>query len=104
MCAATPVRDRAAMIARMAPHLDGGVWHFFTTTDAALIDRAAPKALSSFAEDEGISFILPDGIARDLGFDTGMPMARITLKVNSALVGVCLTAAVAGVLAEHGIP
>ena len=99
-----PVRDKAAMIAGMAPYLDTETWHFCTTTDDALSTRAASLALASFAEDEGASFILQDEAARELGFATDMPMARITLTVHSALDGVGLTAAVAGALGDDDIP
>jgi len=57
-----------------------------------------------FGEDEGTSLILPDEVARDLGFAVEMPMSRITLSVNSALDGVGLTAAVATALAGAHIP
>ena len=101
--APTPLRETGAMIADMAPRADARVWHFCTTADAGLAARAAPRALASFAEDEGLSFILPQAAASDLGFDTGLAMARITLAVTSALDGVGLTAAVAGALAADGI-
>ena len=100
----TPVRDSAAMINGMAPVADGRVWHFCTTADAGLAARAAPLALASFAEEEGTSLVLPEPAAREMGFDTGLPMTRITLSVHSALDGVGLTAAVARALAEKGIP
>jgi len=98
------VRDSQAMIAGMAPVQDPEIWHFCTTADAALAKRAGPNALAVFAEDEGVSMILPEEAARDLGFETDMPMTRITLSVNSALDGVGLTAAVSGALADAHIP
>jgi len=100
---APPVRDTAAMIAGMAPRADAGVWHFVTAADDALAARAAPHALASFAEDEGMSFILSGAAAARHGFATDLPMARITLGVHSALDGVGLTAAVSGALAAAGI-
>jgi hypothetical protein len=48
--------------------------------------------------------ILPLAEARALGLPTDLPMACITLTVQSALDGVGLTAAVSGALAEAGIP
>ncbi len=98
-----PIAGRRAMIAAMAPRLDALRWHFCTTSDAGLAGRAAPRALGSFAEREGMSFILEEAAARELGFDTALPMAWITLDVHSALDGVGLTAAVAGALADEGI-
>lgn len=98
-----PVRDTGEMIAGMAPILDPTSWIFCTTTDAALALKAADIALASFLENEGSSFILPLDKAEALGFDTDMPMARITLSVHSALDGVGLTALVSSALADAGI-
>lgn len=95
------VHDRDAMIAGMAPRLDPQIWHFCTTTNPDALSQAA---LARFEEEEGTSVILPDTVAVAQGFDTTLPMARITLEVHSALDGVGLTAAVARVLAEAGIP
>ena len=94
------VRDRAAMIAGMAPVLDGEIWHFCTQPAAMPIP---PEALASFQEEEGCSLILREADAKRLGLTTDLPMARITLTVNSALDGVGLTAAVATALAEEGV-
>jgi len=87
------------MIAGMAPVLDPQPWVFCTTRGPA-----PPEALASFVEAEGLSLILPLSVAERLGFDTALPMRRITLTVHSALDGVGLTAAVAGALAGAGIP
>lgn len=94
-----PVKDQAAMIAGMAPELDGTVWHFCTRVEA---DPAG--ALAVFEEAEGRSLVLADDLAAARGYDVSQPMARITLTVHSALDGVGLTAAVAGALADAGIP
>lgn len=94
------VRNPQDMIAAMSPALDTQVWHF-CTTDAAV--PFADQALARFEEDEGTTLILSEAVARRHGFDTELPMARITLQVHSALDGVGLTAAVAGVLAQAGI-
>ena len=98
------VRETAAMIAGMAPARDPETWHFCTTDDRDLAERARPHALAVFGEEEGTSLILPDEVARDLGFAVEMPMSRITLSVHSALDGVGLTAAVATALAGALIP
>ncbi|MEM8776383.1 MAG: ACT domain-containing protein [Pseudomonadota bacterium] len=98
------IKDTQAMIAGMAPVLDADTWNFCTTKDQALADKTMPLALAFFDEDEGKSFILLSQIAKDFGFECELPMARITLSVHSALDGVGLTAAVAGLLAEHAIP
>jgi len=95
----TPVRETQAMIAGMAPVLDPARYHFCVLGDDTLL----PHAIASFREDEGLSLILTAQIAQAHGLDTGLPMRRITLTVQSALDGVGLTAAVATALAEAGI-
>ena len=102
--AGTPVRDTGAMIAGMSPALDPVIYHFCTFADATAAETARASAIASFTEAEGVSLVLPDAAARQLGVESDLPMQRITLNVYSALDGVGLTAAVAGVLAEQGIP
>lgn len=92
------------MIAGMAPALTDGRFVFCTATDPVLAARAAAVAVATFREDEGLSLILPFEAAVGFGLDTGLPMRCITLAVFSALDGVGLTAEVAGVLADAGIP
>ena len=95
----SPVKDRAAMIAGMAPELCETVFHFCTGVEAD-----ATGALAVFEEVEGRSLILTDDLAAARGFERDQPMAQITLTVHSALDGVGLTAAVATALADAGIP
>ncbi|MDG4647694.1 ACT domain-containing protein [Roseibacterium sp. SDUM158017] len=97
------VRDRAAMIRGMAPVRRAGAY-VFCTVPRAQAAAAADAAIATFAEDEGLSVILPRERAEALGQDAALPMACITLSVHSALDGVGLTAAVAGALADAGIP
>ncbi|MWB76556.1 ACT domain-containing protein [Pseudooceanicola sp. 216_PA32_1] len=95
-----PVSDTSAMIAGMDPVLEPGTWVFATSEDPAL----AAQAVALYREAEGTSLILPLEVAQAAGFDTSAPMRCITLRVNSSLLGVGLTAAVAGVLAAAGLP
>lgn len=99
----TTIRDRQAMIAGMRPELVPGLWQFCTLTDPAQIDQAVIHALATFREAEGMSVILPQVTAESLGLPLTAPMRQITLQVFSSLEGVGLTAAVASVLADHGI-
>ncbi len=92
------------MIAGMTPRRTAGEYVFATTDDPALVRDLAPQAQGVFAEAEGTSMILPVDLAAKAGFDVTAPMHCITLAVYSALDGVGLTAAVAGALAQHGIP
>lgn len=97
-----PVRDTAAMISVMRPVLDDEVYHFCTLSGWP--DEAVTEALAVFREEEGLSVVLPERMARRLDLPRDMPMRRITLTVFSALDGVGLTAAVADTLAREGIP
>lgn len=99
-----PVSDTNAMIAGMAPMLQPGQFVFCTTADDSVAARAMPDAIATYREAEGLSLILPVAAAKALGFDVSMPMACITLTVQSSLEGIGLTAAVATALTEAGIP
>lgn len=86
-----PVSELGAMLAGMAPVLDGRAWFF------VVIEGEPPAdAFAVIREDEGTTAIMA-------GERAGMPFARITLTVHSALEGVGLTAAVSGALAQAGI-
>ncbi len=98
-----PVRDTAGMIQGMSPELDPETYHFCTFAGVSDAGSACAKALASFTEAEGLSLILRQEDAKAFGVESDLPMQRITLNVYSALDGVGLTAAVAGVLADHGI-
>lgn len=98
-----PVKETRAMIAAMAAELQPGLFLFCSTDDPVLAAHCLRPAIAMMAEAEGLSFILPVGEARVLGFDDRMPMRQITLTVHSALDGVGLAAAVARALADRGI-
>ncbi len=97
------IRDTQSMLAGMTLVLAEGEFVFCTTSDAAVITSAAPSALGTFKEAEGVTLILARADAKALGFADAMPMRRIVLEVFSALDGVGLTAAVAGALADEDI-
>lgn len=86
-----PVSALAAMLAGMAPELDPRAWFFVVVEGEAPAD-----AFAVIREEEGTTAIVA-------GERAGMPFARITLTVHSALEGVGLTAAVSGALAGAGI-
>lgn len=93
--------DRDEMVAQMAPRLDP-VRYCFMVIDPASAPQALGAAIGTFREEEGVTAIVPESVARELG-EEGPTFARITLQVHSSLTGFGLTAAVASVLAEHGI-
>ncbi len=88
------------MVRGMAPVLRPGAWLFVAAPGR---EDLVAQALASFREDEGLSLVLPEALARAEGL-AGAPMACLTLTVWSALDGVGLTAAVSGALAAEGIP
>jgi len=98
-----PIHDRNAMISGMSPSRREGVFHFCTAGEPTSPEITA-KAIGTFREAEGLSLILPQATILKLGFADDQPMACITLNVFSALDGVGLTAAVAQILADAGIP
>lgn len=52
-------RTAAEMIGGMNPELWPGAYRFVSLTDRAEAERLRAGALASFAEDEGLSLILP---------------------------------------------
>ena len=80
----------------MAPVLDPETYHFAGGCDPALMS----DAMAAFHEDEGLSLIVTDAMAKAHDLPRDLPMARITLSVHSALEGVGLTSAVAQALAQ----
>lgn len=75
----------------------------------AVITRRAPDAAceavaqARIAEVEGVTYVVPEDFARAQGDPPGFIAAWLSLRVHSALNAVGVTAAVSGVLAEHGI-
>lgn len=89
------------MVAQMSPSLDT-VRYCFMVIDPATAPQALGAAIGTFREDEGVTAIVPEPVARELG-EEGPAFARITLQVHSSLEGYGLTAAVSGALAEAQI-
>lgn len=95
------VSGREDMLAQMAPRLDPVRYCFMVVTPSTA-PHALGAAIGTFREDEGVTAIVPEEVARELG-EKGPAFGRITLMVHSSLTGFGLTAAVASTLAEHGI-
>ena len=96
-----PVSRREDMLAQMAPRLDP-LRYCFMVVNPSTAPQALGAAIGTFREEEGVTAIVPEPLARELG-EEGPAFARITLMVHSSLEGFGLTAAVASTLAEHGI-
>lgn len=89
------------MVAQMAPRFDP-VRYCFMVISPDTAPQALGAAIGTFREDEGVTAIVPEVVARELGHE-GPAFARITLMVHSSLEGVGLTAAVSSALADAGI-
>ena len=91
--------DLPVLIAHLDPVLLPGAF-VFTTVDRVPQD-VAPAA--TVCEDEGTTLILEKEVADRNGLQYSFVAARITLRVNSPLEAIGLTAAVSGSLAAAGI-
>jgi hypothetical protein len=90
--------DLATLIRAMNPRLAPGVFVFATV-------KVAPAGLAplmTLREAEGITLILPRDEAA--GMQAAFPSRMITLEIHSSLDAVGFLAAIAGRLAEAGMP
>ena len=99
-----PIKGTRKMIANMTPVLQPGIFVFCSVLNNEDAKAALSVARCSFAEDEGLSLILPKAEADRIGLTYDTPMKQITLMVFSSVSGVGLTAAVSGELAKLKIP
>lgn len=90
-----------ALIASLRPVLHKGVYVFCVAPEK--MSLVGVDAVATFREAEGLTLVLEESIARDLGLVPRFRAAWITLSVNSDLGAVGLTAAVSGALTEAGI-
>lgn len=91
----------AKLLQTMSPELNPGVYVFCTVPVAE--PEILARAISSFREKEGFTYILPQSVADQFSMIYETAMAWISLQVHSSLQAVGLTAAVANALAESGI-
>ncbi len=96
-----PITDLQRLLAHMQPALHSGRYAFVAVPDDLTLD---PRLMiASLREPEGLSAILAERDALDLGLPVAFTAAWITLSVHSDLAAVGLTAAFAGELARAGI-
>jgi hypothetical protein len=93
--------DLNIILTRMQPELNPGRYAFVTLPFGMEIDPAL--VVASIQESEGLSVILPEHIALELGLSVAFTSAWITLTVHSDLAVVGLTAAFSQALAQSGI-
>ena len=85
----------------MQPELNPGRYAFLILPFGMEVDPAL--VMASVRESEGLSVIIPEQIALELGLPVAFTAAWITLTVHSDLAAVGLTAAFSQVLAQSGI-
>jgi hypothetical protein len=99
--ASGPIVDLRRLLREMRPRAHEGTYAFCLLPEGA---RLPSSAVFMFREREGVSVVLPTTEARALGLTVVAEASWITLEVYSSLEAVGLTAAVARVLSEVGIP
>jgi len=94
-------RDLPTLLASIEPELRPGTFVFVVVHDEALLDALAPEA--TIREPEGLTAVVRRERADALGLRYDYLAAWITLRVQSALDAVGLTAAVSAALARAGV-
>lgn len=95
------VIDLKTLLTGMRPELNPGRYAFVALPAGVMVDPA--HVVASIREPEGMSVILPERSALDLGLPIAFSAAWITLTVHSDLAAVGLTAAFSRVLGQAGI-
>lgn len=85
----------------MEPVLNEGVFAFVSVADSVALGSIEPVA--TIREQEGVSAIIRESDANELGFPVLLRAAWITLKVQSDLQAVGFTAAFSSALGAAGI-
>jgi hypothetical protein len=96
-----PIADLHVLISRLQPTLNPGTFAFATLSSDQRVE--VDDVVAFVREPEGISVVVDDDRARQLGLTTVFRCAWITLTVHSDLHAVGLTAAFASALASAGI-
>ena len=95
------VVDLKELLAHMQPELNPGRYAFVALPSGHALDPI--HVVASIREPEGLSVILPERAALDLGLPIAFTAAWITLTVHSDLAAVGLTAAFSQALGQAGI-
>lgn len=97
------ITDLRTLLASMQPALADGEFVFCTLPGARYGAGAEHAPVASFAEEEGLTLVLPRERADAAGLPYAGAFRMLTLRVHSSLEAVGLTAAVAACLTERGI-
>ena len=99
----TGEKDLEKLLAHMSPELSEVEYVFCTFRDARYGDLLDLEPIAAITESEGLTLVIPKGIADEKSCSYESPFKRITLKIHSSLDAVGLTAAFSHKLSEHGI-
>lgn len=91
------------LLRAMSPVLLEHDYVFSTIRNARYGDYSETCPIASFTENEGLTLVVLKNAAEQSGLSYQGVFRCITLGVHSSLEAVGLTAAVSGVLADHGI-
>jgi len=97
----SPIVDLAVLLRSMQPVLNPGLYVFATLAENQSL--TLDEVIASVRESEGLSVVVESAVASRYGLDATFPCAWITLKVNSDLAAVGLTAAFANALGAADI-
>jgi len=95
--------DLPTLLASLQPVIADDEYVFLLRTAASYSDGAELTPIASFAENEGLTLIVPRSKADSAGETYDEVYCKITLQVHSSLSAVGLTAAVADALAKQEI-
>ena len=97
----TPISDLDLLLKSLDPVLNPGVFAFVSVNNAGQL--ASVHVIASIVEPEGFSAVIVESDAISLGLPILFRAGWITLKVNSDLQAVGLTAAFSAALGRAGI-
>lgn len=93
--------DLSKLVPEMTPKLNLGKYVFTSVKSDQPVDLS--HAICSFREEEGITLILEQNKADELGVSYDFVASWITLQIHSSLEAVGLTAVFSSALAKNGI-
>lgn len=91
------------MLKAMSPALIADDFVFCCFEKSRYGDNSELEPIASFAENEGLTLVIPKSKADEHGIEYESVFRCITLEIHSSLDAVGLTAAFASKLTEHGI-
>lgn len=95
------IADLDTLLRHMQPSLASGRYAFCCLPDGVVLDPA--QLVASIREAEGLSVVVPEQVAVDLGLPVAFLASWITLNVHSDLAAVGLTAAFSQALGQAGV-